>query len=330
MVSVQAPEQKLAWTSAVGFADTSGTPLQPDQPVLIASNTKTYVAVAMLRLVEMGKFNIETPISRLLSPQTDSLFRADGYQTDSILVKHLLTHTSGIGDYTWGSYLDAVVEDPGHRWSRDEQLRLAVREQDPLAKPGQHFSYPDANYLLATEIMEQVSGKDNFVSIMRELLQFEKNGLTHTWFESLEPKATDKALALQTITSMNQDSYTIDPSFDLYGGGGIAATSTDLVRFFQLLFEKKLFEKEETLELMFTNIQTQDSVQADYYFGIGKSSVADMQAYGHGGFWGTVGQHVPELNASIAVFVLERDKREIRKDVLDAVGGVLKARIRGG
>jgi CubicO group peptidase (beta-lactamase class C family) len=55
-----------------------------------------------------------------------------------------------------------------------------------------------------------------------------------------------------------------------------------------------------------------------------------MQAYGHGGFWGTVGQHVPELNASIAVFVLERDKREIRKDVLDAVGGVLKARIRGG
>ena len=188
MVTVLAPDQNLSWTSAAGYADTSGTPLEADQPVLIASNTKTYVAIAMLRLIEEGKFTLGTAISSLLSEKTDSVLRADGYQTDSIAVMHLLSHTSGIADYTGAPYMDSIIKSPMRRWTRDEQIALSMRNEDLLDKAGRTFSYADINFLLSTEIMEQTTGEDDFVKVMHELLQLKEKGMEHTWFMSLEPK----------------------------------------------------------------------------------------------------------------------------------------------
>ena len=55
LIHVEAGDQGISWTYATGYADTSrADKLKVDQPVLLASNTKPYVAAATLRLIEMG------------------------------------------------------------------------------------------------------------------------------------------------------------------------------------------------------------------------------------------------------------------------------------
>ena len=76
--------------------------------------------------------------------------------------------------------------------------------------------------MLLAEIIEQKTHQP-FYAVIRDLLKYNELGLTKTWFIDLEkyPKQT-LALAHQYSDKYNWDSYDINPSWDLYGGGGIA------------------------------------------------------------------------------------------------------------
>lgn len=75
IVHVEGPKQNISWSYAKGVSDTkTNEPLNSEQPVLIASNTKPYVAAAILRLVEKGQISIDQPIKNLLTKKTRQLF----------------------------------------------------------------------------------------------------------------------------------------------------------------------------------------------------------------------------------------------------------------
>jgi D-alanyl-D-alanine carboxypeptidase len=95
ILTVRAPG--IDQTVATGFADVDAqTPLEPDTPFRVASMTKTFVAAAVLRLVEEGKVNLDDPITDYLSAESLDVLRADGYDVDQITVRQLLQHTSGL------------------------------------------------------------------------------------------------------------------------------------------------------------------------------------------------------------------------------------------
>lgn len=324
MVHVEAPDQGISWSGAVGVADLEKkTPVNPKQPALIASNVKTYMSAAVLRLVEDGALKTDQPIAELISEKSAGLLRADGYDLKAIKVSHLLSHTSGLHDYIDENYLVFTQKNPRHRWTRDEQIALSVKIGEPLGDPGEVFRYADVNFLLLGEILERLTAKPFFTAI-RDLIGYKKNDLDETWFFTLEEKpANALPLVHQYYTSMGFDSYEIDTSFDLYGAGGIAATTEDLALFSQSLFNGEIVENHEVLKQIFTSAETTDGTDHHYHFGLSSSEIEGFQAYGHGGFWGTVVQHIPKLNASIAVFVLERDKRILRKDILESTVRIL-------
>ena len=56
--------------------------------MLLASNTKTYVAAAVLKLIEAGKFGLNDPIQHLMTEKSRKLLEGDGYNLDKITVKH--------------------------------------------------------------------------------------------------------------------------------------------------------------------------------------------------------------------------------------------------
>jgi D-alanyl-D-alanine carboxypeptidase len=118
---------------------------------------------------------------------------------------------------------------------------------------------------------------------------------------------------------MGWNSYDLDPSFDLYGAGGIAATSKDLALFSQALFEGEIIKSPQVLDLIYTKIDIKEGDDPHYFMGLQDSEIAGRPAYGHGGFWGTVVQYIPELNTSISVFVLERDHRILRAGILETM-----------
>jgi D-alanyl-D-alanine carboxypeptidase len=324
MVSIESPERNISWSGASGYSDLADkTELDADQPALIASNTKMYVSATILRLVENGKLSIDQPIKNLLTPRTRNLFGQGGYDLDSIKVKHLLSHTSGIEDFANQEYIDFINKNKSYRWTRDEQLELTIKAGPPLGEPETVFSYSDANYLLLTEIIESIT-EQPFYTAMRELLHYESLNIHNTWFPTLEEKPKEtKPLVHQYWSEYNWDSKNIDVSVDLYGGGGIATTSQDLASFTYKLFNNEIIKDTTVLNQIFTEIPTSDSEPSGYHLGLSSYEYAGLSAYGHGGFWGTRVLYFPELKTSIAVYVLERDKRGFINELVGKIIGLL-------
>lgn len=326
LLHIEAPDQGISWSGAVGWADSATKrKLTPEDPVLIASITKMYMSATTLRLIEKRKLSLESRIDTLLSPATDSLLRSGGYRTDSILIKHLLSCTSGLFDYVESTtFLDRSVKQPGYIWTRKEQMRLAIAEGHPYGNPGKNYHHSDMNFLVLAEVFESVCNKP-YYQVVRDELQFEKHGLSQTWWNlQEEPPAGIPALAHQFATGYKVDNYTQHGSYDNFGGGGIVSTAKDLTRFTQLLFNGTLFRDPATLPLIYTEIKTQDPTPSDYLMGLMRWKNNGNLRYGHGGFWGTMVQYLPELNATVTVFVMERDEWPRTIETIDAVERVLR------
>ncbi|MGH8823626.1 MAG: serine hydrolase domain-containing protein [Jiangellaceae bacterium] len=239
----------------------SGVELDPDHAVRMASNTKTYVAAAILRLVEDGTLGLEDPISKHIAQDNTDALRTGGYDVESITVLHLLSHTSGLYDYaTDPLYADAVTGDPAHHWTRTEQLHFALRHGKPYAMPGEEFHYADTGYILLGEIVERVSATPLALAL-RELIGYERLGLDGTWLETLEP---------------------------------VPAGVTDRAHQF---------------------IDEVDTYACDYGLGISAIEDAGVRGWGHNGFWNTFSYHYPDLDATIAGSISQRQAFDVT-DVL--------------
>ena len=325
-IHIEAPKKGISHSFAVGYFDkTQKRKLETNQPGLIGSNIKTFVSATILKLIENGKLEIEQPINELLSSKTQKIFKSDGYKLQKIKVFHLLSHTSGIGDYVDDGYISFVNKNPAHRWTRQEQLLRTVEVSNPLDNPGIVFKYADVNYLLLTEIIQEITGKP-FYKAMRDVLNYSKLGLNDLWMPTLEKKPTGvKGLVSQYWDTYQWDSSQIDISWDLYGGGGIACTPENLSRFMYQLFNYKIIEDKKILDLIYKKVEVEKPWIHPYYMGIYEERYRDLKGYGHGGFWGTKVIYFPKIDASIAVFILERDKKKLQQIIINIIVDVINA-----
>jgi len=325
MLHVEAPGLNISWSGAAGVSDVkANTPIKPDQPFRVASVTKTFVATAILRLMEEGKIKLDDPISKYISPEHTNILKAGNYTRDQIKIRHLLSHTSGLFDYAVGSnaYVMAVKSDPAHRWTRTEQLQGAMKWGQAYGAPGEKYHYSDTGYILLGETVEKLTQKP-LSQALRELVGYERQNMRATWLESLEavpPGSLDRVH--QYLNEI--DTYGWDPSNDLYGGGGIASTTSDIARFYSQLFQNKIFTNPATLDTMLTKIvfptkagdESLSRREADYRFGVEVIKIFGMDIYLHTGFWGTQVAYVPKLNAAIAINFIKGDNLFVLKRII--------------
>ncbi len=308
-LAVFCPASKLAWEGAAGLADPkTKVPMTPGHPVRIASNTKTYVAAAVLRLAESGRIDLDAVIGESLPVEFSDLLESDGYDPSTITVRHLLTHTGGLYDHGDAeAYTEAIIADPQHHWTPTEQITALVEWGDKLAEPGRIYSYSDSGYVLLGVIIEQITGL-GLAEAVRELIDFDKLGLNATWWEIVEPAPEGSmARAHQYLGDLDVTDFV--PYFDLYGGGGIATTMGDLGRFHGALFRGKVFADPGTAEIMLSTLDgLGESPTANerslppgaYRMGVWVLETEGFTTYHHTGFWGTLAVHVPELDLTIA------------------------------
>lgn len=316
MLHVEVPAIGLSWSGASGVDDKQAqTTLHPAQPFRIASVTKTFVAATVLRLVEEGKLALSEPISRYISQTHQDLLKEDRYDLDKITIQHLLSHTSGLFDYALGNenYPNLVAARPQYRWSRTEQLKAAIEYGDPYGMPGETYHYSDTGYILLGEIIESVYDT-TMAEAMRVLLNYDELALNETWLESVEAHP-EESLPRVHQYFQEYDTYTWDPSMDLYGGGGLVSTTFDLARFFYLLFNDSVFKSPDTDELMLTQtelsarlsdaksgvVQFEVPEVTDYRLGVDAFKLYGMDVYAHTGFWGVLVAYIPAIDASIAI-----------------------------
>lgn len=316
-----------SWSGTSGFdSDKKDNELTVDQPFRIASITKTFVAAAILRLHELDSLSIDDSISKYISETHRQILKAGGYNPDLIKLKHCLNHTSGLFDYAMGSSTFAEISknDPLKRWTRTEQLEGAMTWGKKVGEPGERYFYSDTGYILLGETIESFFNR-SLAAGLRSLLKFKALGLKHTWLESLESHPQEKVAVVYRYFR-GDDVTAWDPSIDLYGGGGLVSTTPDLVTFMHALFNHKVFDQPETLELMLTKptyapsyITSEDRRYKDYRYGLWEKELYGEKAYMHNGLWGIQLLHVPGLNSTIAInYTKGGGERLMKKAILVA------------
>ncbi len=331
IVVVEAPRFSFEFAYAAGTVDIStGSPLTVAHPVRIASNTKTYVAVAILRLWEQGLLDLDAPISRYLPSEHVEVMCSGGYDPDLITARHLLTHTSGLFDYSDSARFIELVAPGNHRWTRLEQLQGAMAWGDAYGKPGEVYRYSDTRYNELGEIIEQISGQSSYGAAVRDLVGFERLGLRETWLENLEAHPTGVGeRARQYLHGIDISEH--DPSEDLFGGGGLVATVPDLMRFYQAVFTGEVFQSPDTLVEMLSTVEAQkggpvaygrEQKPGEYRCGIFADMYAGHRCYAHSGYFGTLAAYFPELGATVALTVNVAET-EAGKHLLGDVANVL-------
>lgn len=306
VIHVESTRDGRQWTVAAGLGDTARRlPLRPDQPLRVASVAKTYVAAAILRLVERGVIALDDPIERHLPAHLVAELRRDSIRTDVITMEQLLAHRAGLDEHTaLRSYLAAWYTEPRKRWTREEQVRLLVDSLQPVGPPGGQFKYSDTGYVLLGAIVERYTGKSLGAGV-RELVGFERLGLTRTWWETLEPQPAGVADRAHQYIS-GKDTYDIDPSFDLYGGGGIAAPLAEVAAFMSKLQGGQVFERPATLDTMLA--VRSPGFMAGYGLGIFRVNSQGRIGVGHSGYWGVTALHYAAEGFTVAVAVTEQSQ----------------------
>lgn len=265
----------------------------------LASNTKTFAAATMLRLAEAGLLMIDQPIVEVLPADLLRLLAElrPFAHLHEMTVRHLLQHTSGLpAPLADADYMEIVRRDPKHRWTPEEQIRLWVQDQSPLARPGRVSSYSDAGYVVAAMVMQHVTQMP-LARIYRELLDFDRLGLSSTFLETCEDAPEDLGPRIHQYTK-TLDVTGFDPSFDLYAAGGLVSSARDLCWFWQSLFSGGVFGDERSIGLMCSTVPVDDSNRAG--LGVFEKTVAGSRVWHHSGFFGSFAAHSPELGVTVA------------------------------
>jgi len=205
---------------AVGLADrTAGVPNSPQTRFGLASGTKTFTAVAVLSLVGDGAVRLETSAREILGRDLPLI-------ADDVTIDHLLTHTSGIGDY-----IDEEVDGLAPLSVPVQQLDstpayLPVLEGLPTKfRAGERFSYCNGGYVVLALIAERVSGMPFADLVSRRV--FEPAGMTASGF----PRSD--LLPPGTATGYTDDGRSNVFALPVVGSGdgGAHSTAADLHRF---------------------------------------------------------------------------------------------------
>ena len=159
-----------------GVADTSGRPVTPQTPFILASASKSFTALAIMQLVDDGKVDLDAPVVTYLP-----WFRvADQAASARITVRNLLNHTSGLPEDTaFEAMLSSDISDTA--------LETRVRAlSDTTVNPGagQTFEYTDANYDTLGLIVQEVSGQ-TYETQIRERI-FTPLAMSHSFTDQTE------------------------------------------------------------------------------------------------------------------------------------------------
>ncbi|MFN7117323.1 MAG: serine hydrolase domain-containing protein [Saprospiraceae bacterium] len=259
IVALVARNGKIVYHKAFGMADnTANRPLKRDDIFRIASQSKAITATAVMMLWEEGKFQLDDPISKYIpefkNPQVLKTFRYQDttYTTEpaksEITIRHLLTHTSGIGygvidgDERFKMlYKKAGITDlfTTENTSIEESVKKLAKL--PLHHhPGEAYTYSEGLDVLGY-LVEILSGM-SFADFLQKRL-FQPLGMNDTYFYLPTEKA-NRLVAVQRpengkwvrfpVTFYDTD-YPIKGAKRFYSGGaGLSSTAKDYATFLQM------------------------------------------------------------------------------------------------
>jgi D-alanyl-D-alanine carboxypeptidase len=250
---------------AVGYARlTPRTPLRAGDRFRIGSVTKSFVATVVLQLAGEGRLTLDDPLERWLPGIVPN--------SERITLRHLLTHTSGIYNYTDDpSFTRALRKNPRRVLAPADLVRIATAQ--PAREPGE-WSYSNTNYILLGLVVETVTGRPLAEELRSRIL--EPLGLRDTSLPATPAIPGRHAHGYTVRGGRRMDVTAFSPSW-AWAAGGMVSTSRDLATFYGALLTGQLLApplQQELLRLVPT---------AGYASGIARARLRCGYAWGHDG-----------------------------------------------
>ncbi|HEV7950111.1 MAG TPA: serine hydrolase domain-containing protein [Glaciihabitans sp.] len=279
LASVTSPDgdQTNVAVGVGNIADGSEVPV--DGEVRIASNTKMYVAVVVLQLVEEGLVELDAPIETYLP----GLLRGTGIDGTAITVRQLLQHTSGLPEYADKVAADAFAAQNVYISPRD-MLDVALERPANFA-PGEQWQYSNTNYLTLGLLVERLTERPLAEQIHDRIVK--PLNLKHTYLPTpgeREIRGEHPSGYHVTTEGELREITTMDPAFG-WAAGAMVASPSELNRFMQAVLGGELLS-ESSLTEMQTDVFAGDELWPEATYGLGLQSYplsCGGVAWGHGG-----------------------------------------------
>lgn len=264
-IGIYCPEQGY-WTGVSGISH-PGVNLTPDMKQGLASNSKLFIGVTMLKLDEQGLIDLDNPISTWLAPIPNV--------NPAITVRQLLNHTSGISDpFFTTSLLDSINAHPTHVYTTDEVLSYLGA---PAFEVGTFYGYSNINYILAGMIAESATGL-TMAQLVRQNI-FTPLNLNNTFYDYGEAELAPLAHRWHDHLDYNDTSRV---SLNSAGGpaGSIFSTADDMAHWYHALMDGQVLNQTSFDEL--TDFISFDGI-GNYGLGIQRTNFYERENWGHGG-----------------------------------------------
>ena len=271
-----AKDGQVLYKGAFGMANKDfNVPNRVDTKFNLGSMNKMFTGVAIAQLVEKGKLSYDDPLSKFIPdfPNPDA--------AKKIQIKHLLTHTAGLGGYFTEKY-DAMSR--ARIRTVDDMMKLAREDEKELRfEPGSKWQYSNTGMMVLGKVIEIVSGQSYFDYVRENI--YKPAGMTNTDAYELDKVNTNLAVGYdKRFTDSGVEWGNNIFAHVMRGGpqGGGYSTVEDLLKFDQALRSGKLVSP-ATFKLISTPKPELNSPQYGYGFGYD----AQRNVTGHsGGFPG--------------------------------------------
>ncbi len=261
--------ENIIYKKAFGLANLElNVPMQSENVFEIGSITKQFTAISILMLMERGKLDLNDEITKFI-PDYPTLGK-------KITIHHLLTHTSGIKNYTSMKEIRGIA--------KNDLTPLALIDffkNEPMDfEPGEQFKYNNSGYIILGYIIELLS-EQNYASFVKENI-FKKLNMTSSSY------ATHTKIIKNKVSGYHKrDDYikNMHISYTLpYAAGSLISSVDDMFKWQQAIKNNLLISK-ETTKKAFTNYTLNNGEYMNYGYGwhIKTINNSDTRSFEHGG-----------------------------------------------
>jgi CubicO group peptidase (beta-lactamase class C family) len=262
---------EVVWSEGFGYANLeSRTPVTPLTKMRIGSVSKPLTSVALGKLVEDGRLDLDAPIQRYVPSFPEKRYE--------VTARQVAGHIAGIRHYEGDEFYSRTHYD-------SVEAGLDIFERDSLLfEPGTEYDYSSYGWNLVSAAIEGAAGMPFLRYMRREVI--EPMNLRHTVAghpDSLISYRTQ--FYTRTDDGQVLNAPYVDNSYK-WAGGGFLSTATDLVRFGDAMIRATVLEP-ETVETLFTSLETSDGESTGYGLGWQVGTDDGRRTVGHSG--GSVG-----------------------------------------
>ncbi len=301
---------RLVYGKGFGLADgRAQRPVTTDTVFRIASITKTFTAIGLMQLWEQGKFQLDDPVNDYLVAYK---VRHRNPQAPPVTFRHLLTHTSGIGEFRTIADLLHVLREVTIGAREAEQVPVpTLREYyrgrlTPELYPGEKWAYANHGFYTIGQLVEDISGQP-FEQYMRERV-FTPLGMERTDFVRSERVRDELAVGYLLKNGMVEPVDYLE--MVIKPGGAVLSSVNEMAKYVAALMnggrnEYGAILQPETLRMMMDPHYQQDKRLPAMGLGFFLDTFNGHWSASHGGGWTgftSAMQVAPDEGLAVLVF----------------------------